>query len=404
MNILIITQYYWPENFRINELSLELSKAGNKVTVLTGFPNYPGGKIYEDFKKNKSIYSYYKAIKIIRIPIIPRGKNNITLFLNYLTFILSGSLLGPIKLCGYKFDLIFIFQTSPIFVGIPSRVISLIKKCPQIIWVLDLWPHTISDLGVLTKKWQLSFIEKISKYIYSKCDVILAQSKSIVKEIKKYKKNKVYYFPNWTESEFINSSNKLAKEIKIKKGILTIIFAGNIGKAQDFPSIIKAVEYLIDKNFNKFRIITIGEGSKKEWLIKKIKERKLSKYFEIFDQYPLARISSFLSHADALLVSLANKKVFNITIPGKMQTYLSSGVPILGMLNGEGASVIKESNSGYVCPAGDYKGLAKLIIKMSYLNKEEKNKLGKNGIYFAKKEFNKSLLLNNLQKLLEEIN
>jgi len=403
LKILIVSQYYWPENFRINEISSELKKEGNDVVILTGYPNYPEGKINEDFLKNPLKYSNFKGIKIIRVPIIPRGKKNLQLIFNYFSFVVSAIFIGIFKLRKYSFDMIFVFQTSPVFVGIPSSLIAFIKKCPQVFYVLDLWPETLTALGIIKSKWQLLIIRNIVKLIYSRCDLILVQSKKFIKEIKKYSKNKVLYFPAWVESEFINSPKGLAKEITCRKNIFTIMFAGNIGKAQDFKSLLKAAEYLVNNYFIKFRIIIIGEGSEKKWLIKEVKEKKLNNYFEILGRYPLNRMPSFFSHADVLLVSLSNKDVFNMTIPGKIQTYLASGKPIIGMLNGEGANIIRESKAGYTCDSGDYKELAKLIIKMSKLNPQSKSLLGKNGLDYCEKEFNKKLLINKLKVLMNNL-
>ena len=181
------------------------------------------------------------------------------------------------------------------------------------------------------------------------------------------------------------------------------MFAGNIGDAQDFPSVINAAVDLVGQQFQEFRIVIIGEGSKKKWLISEIKKEGLTQYFEILNQYPIERMPSFFVHADALLVSLSDCKAFEMTIPGKIQSYLSTGVPLIGMLNGEAAKVIKESNSGYVCNAGDYKKLANLIIKMSKLSKRERKKLGLNGINYSKIHFNKKILLGKLDRLIKQI-
>ena len=403
LNILIVTQYYWPENFRINELSYELKRAGNNVIVLTGHPNYPSGKIFEDFKNKPDKYKIYKGIEIIRVPVIPRGNNRLSLFINYLSFSINGTFLGILKLYKRKIDIVFTFQTSPVSVGIPSSIINSIKKSSQIIWILDLWPETLSAIGIIRKKWQLDIIRRLVSIIYSNCEIILVQSKSFIKKIKNFNKDKIIYFPAWPESDFIKSSKRPAKEIIKKKDIFTILFAGNIGEAQDFPSIIKAAEKLVAKKFYKFRIITVGDGSKKDWLIKEVKRKKLDNYFEILNQYPLERMPSFFAHADSLLVSLKNEEAFNMTIPGKIQTYLTSGIPILGMLNGEGAKTIISSKSGYVCAAGDFEGLSKIIIKMSFITKEKRKELGKNGKSFCRQQFNKERLIDKLQSIIEEL-
>lgn len=376
-------------------------RLGHNVTVLTGYPNYPSGKISKEFLNDKQKYSSYKGVKIIRVPILPRGNTKSQLIINYMSFVFSATFIGIFKLLRYKFDNVFVFQTSPIFVGIPSSIIAFIKKTSQIIWVLDLWPETLSALGIIKRKWQIKTLRIIVNIIYSRCDLILTQSKSFIKEIKKYHNKKVLYFPAWTESVFMDSTKNPAKEITFNREKFTLIFAGNIGDAQDFPSIIKAAIYLIKNKFQKFRIIIIGEGSKKDWLIKEVKKRALSDNFEIFKQYPLERMPSFFAHADALLVSLQDSRAFEMTIPGKIQSYLATGVPLIGMLNGEAAQVIKESNSGYVCNAGDYKALADLIIQMNQLSKKAREELGRNGKDFAIKQFNKESLMLKLEELIK---
>ena len=160
MNILIVSQYYWPENFRINELSRELVKLGNNVTVLTGLPNYPEGKIYKGFSKNKSDFQFYNGVNIIRVPIIPRKKGKFNLLINYISFTFSACFFGIIKILNKKFDLLFVFQTSPVTIGIPSTLISKIKKIPQVFWVLDIWPETLKSVD---KKPYCNFINKITR-------------------------------------------------------------------------------------------------------------------------------------------------------------------------------------------------------------------------------------------------
>ena len=405
MKVLIISQYFWPENFRVNELSEELIKLGHDITVLTGYPNYPKGEIFEEFLNKRTFYRKYKGVKIIRVPIIPRKKGRFQLAINYLSFVFNSILIGYFKLHNKKFDLIFTFQVSPVTVGITSAFFSFIKKCPNIIWVLDLWPDTLSAYGFLKRKWQLNILKIFVNWIYSRCDLILTQSNSFLREIKNYYsiKNNVIFFPSWGEDNLFKKKYPLAKEIK-KKKIFTILFAGNIGEAQDFPNILKAIKELNDNKIKDFRILLVGDGSKKDWVKKQIKKLKIENRFEIYPSYPLDRMPSFFKHADVLLVSLLNKKVFNMTIPGKVQFYLSSGKPIVGMINGEGADLINISKSGFTCNSGDYIQLSKIIGKMITMNPSELKKLGKNGIAYAKREFSKSELIKKLETIMLNTN
>jgi len=400
LKILIISQYFWPENFRVNELVEELLKYGHNITILTGYPNYPEGEIYSEFKKNRSKFEQFNGAEIIRVPILPRKKSKINLSLNYLSFFINSIFFGYFKLRNKDFDLIFTFQLSPITVGITSAFFAKIKKSINVIWVLDLWPDTLVALNILKRKWEIKLFKILVNWIYSKCDLILAQSKNMLDEINLYSgvRNNTVYFPSWGDSDLFKEATEPAPEIKVKN-LFTIIFAGNIGEAQDFPNLIKAVQKLNSENIKNFRIILIGDGSKKDWLLKEIKILRLEKFFEFYKNYPLKRMSSFFIHADALYVSLLNKKVFNMTIPGKIQFYLSAGLPIIGMICGEGAEVIRNSKAGFVCDSGDYVKLCQIIKEIIKLDKNDLNIMGRNGRLYSEREFSKSKLIRKLNKI-----
>ena len=246
MKILIITQYFWPENFRINEVSEELVELGHEVSILTGYPNYPEGEIYSEFKKDHKKFSHYKGAKIIRVPLLARKKNKISLIINYISFLLNSIIFGYFKLKDKKLDIIFTCQLSPVTVGITSAFFSKILNIPQVFWVQDLWPDTLVDLKILKKNWQINLFKILVNWIYSRCDLILAQSKNIQKEIENYPsvKDNIYYFPTWAESDLFLKDSPPATEIK-PKNIFTILFAGNIGEAQDFPTIINAIPIMV---------------------------------------------------------------------------------------------------------------------------------------------------------------
>ena len=401
MKILIISQYFWPENFRINEVSEELVKLGHEVFILTGYPNYPKGEIYSEFRKDQKKFSHYKGAKIIRVPLLARKQNKISLISNYISFLLNSIIIGYFKLKGKELDIIFTCQLSPVTIGVTSAFFSKILNIPQVFWVQDLWPDTLVALKILKKNWQINLFKILVNWIYSRCDLILAQSQNILKEIKNYPsvKDNIYYFPTWAESDLFLKVSPPAPEIKTKN-VFTILFAGNIGEAQDFPNLIKAVRNLISNKVTNFRIIIVGDGSKKEWVKSEVKKLNLEKFFEFYNSYPLEKMPSFFRHADVLLVSLLNKKVFNMTIPGKIQFYLSSGIPIIGMICGSGAEVIKKSKGGFVCDSGDYLSLSKIIQNTILLDKKDLQKIGLKGKEYADKEFSKPILIKKLNKIL----
>ena len=166
MRILIVTQHFWPEDFRINELAIGFIDNGHDVSVLTGYPNYPEGKIYSDFKKDKDGFKEFNSIKITRIPILPRGSSKFTLALNYLSFVLSGMLLGPLLLRKKKFDMIFVFEPSPITVCLPAIFLKYLKSSKLSLWVLDLWPQSLYAVGYLRKNSVIVKLTSISGKVY----------------------------------------------------------------------------------------------------------------------------------------------------------------------------------------------------------------------------------------------
>ena len=190
MRILIVTQYYWPEIFRINDLTDDFVRRGHQVTVLTGVPNYPAGSVFPEYADNPNAYKTYKGVDIVRVPIVVRGKGDFQLFLNYLTFIISSTAIGLFKLRKQSFDSIFVFQPSPITVGLPAIAFRYLKKSPLVFWVLDLWPDTLQAVGAVRSKLILSVIRQLVSFIYNHCDLLLGQSKSFLPHIQKNSNNR----------------------------------------------------------------------------------------------------------------------------------------------------------------------------------------------------------------------
>jgi glycosyltransferase involved in cell wall biosynthesis len=396
MRILIVSQYFWPENFRINDLAKAYIDKGHQVTVLTGLPNYPEGITNPSFKKNPKIFSIYHGISIIRVPIIPRGNKRWSLILNYISFALTASTYGVYKLRKQTFDIIFVYQLSPITVVLPGMVLRRIKKVPMAMWILDLWPETLKAMGIIKSEKCLAIIRYFTNWIYNHCDLILVQSKSFISQIKSSIPHhpNIAYFPAWVDDEF-KQPFKVENE-SISSDIFTIMFAGNIGEAQDFPAILSTVEHL--KNKKNIRWVIVGEGRQAAWVKDQIKQRNLTENIIMVGRHPIEKMPEFFSQADVMLVSLKDEPIFSMTIPGKVQAYLGAGKPILAMLNGEGADIIIKAQAGFVSPAGDSKALAENVLSLMNLSKSSLNKMGDNGRRFSETYFNKNKLLTDLEQ------
>ncbi len=402
LRLLVVTQYFWPENFRINDLVCELVQRGHQVTVLTGVPNYPDGHVHPEYITDVKRFARYEGASVHRVPMLTRGKGGLRLLLNYLSFAISASIVGVWKIRGQHFDVIFAYEPSPITVGLPAVALRFTKKAPLLFWVQDLWPETLQAVGAVRSPLVLSLVGKLVSFIYKRCDVILAQSKSFIPQILKYapSKSRVFFFPNWSDT--VVTSDKLipAPEVPFAPEFFSVMFAGNIGDAQDFPAVLAAAERL---KGHAIRWLIVGDGRMSSWVAEEIKKRALQNRVLMLGRFPSERMPSFFQHADALLVSLKDEPIFEMTIPSKLQTYLSAGIPVVAMLNGEGSDVVHESGSGITCRAGDHEGLAKAVLQLSNTTPDERQEMGRKGRELSQREFDRDTLISRFEGWIGEL-
>ncbi len=333
---------------------------------------------------------------------LARAKGGFRLILNYFSFAISASIFGPFLLKEKKPDIIFVFEPSPVTVGLPAVILGHIKNVPIVFWALDLWPETLSAVGVIHSQRIINLVGHLVRFIYTRCTLVLGQSKGFLNSISKYcdKKEKVRYFPSWAEDIFTTEKTKLAPEVVFQPDIFNIMFAGNIGESQDMPAVLEAASFLRENKH--IRWLIVGDGRKFDWLQKEIKNRNLTDTIILLGRFPVDRMPSFYAHADALLVCLKKGPAFSMTIPGKLQSYLFSGTPVLAMLDGEGAAIVEEAKAGLACPAGDSRSLAENVLKMTIMPKEELKIFGSNGRAYAQKEFGRNQLMQKMENLLKE--
>ncbi len=402
MKILIVTQYFWPEYFQINDFTTELVNRGNEVSVLTGLPNYPNGKFFRGYSFLSKRKEYYNGITIYRSPLISRGSDSkIKLILNYISFAFLASI--RLMFIKKKFDKIIVYAPSPITVGIPGIIAKYKFKAPVYLWVQDLWPESISSAGGISNRHIIKIVNQLTILIYKYSNKILVQSKGFIPYVLKQgvDENKIIYFPNSTESyhKKVSKDNEFKK--LIPKGETTLMFAGNIGESQGFETIVRSAFYLKNLGY-QLNYVILGDGRKKESIIKKIKELGVEKSFFFLGSFPIENIPYFLTHADALLVTLKKSKNFSLTIPSKIQTYMANSKPIIASLDGEGARVIIESKCGFVSPSEDYVSFSKSIINFLKLNHKEREVMGSNARKYFDNEFERSKQLDQITSILNK--
>ena len=393
MRILVITQYFWPESFRINELVLDLHARGHEIMVFTGMPNYPQGKYFKDYSIFKRYNENYKGVSIKRVPIIPRGSGNkFVLSLNYLSFVLSTCIFLPFRL-SEKYDLIFVYEPSPITVCLPAILVKKIRKIPILFWVQDLWPESLSATEAIKSRKLLQSISRLVKFIYNSCDLILVQSRAFNNSIKDFgiADDKIKYFPNSAESVYFPIKNIKDNNYKniLPKGF-KVIFAGNIGAE-------------ILKEYSTIQWIIIGNGRRKVWLENEIKKQNMESNVHLLGQKPLEEMPYYFAEGDILLATLKRDPIFSLTIPSKIQSYLACGKPIVASIDGETANIIKESGAGIAIEAEDAKGLAEAILKLYNMQEKEREEMGKFGREYFEKHFESTKLIAKLENWMLEI-
>lgn len=404
MKILIVSQYFWPENFRINDLAAGLIERGHYVTVYTGLPNYPEGSFYKGYHLLPPLREQYQGARIIRAPLIPRGRGGgVRLTLNYLSFAVSASLLAPL-LCGRDFNLIFVFEPSPVTIGIPALVLKKLTKSPIVFWVQDLWPESLIATGAVRSPWILGAVGKLVRYIYDGCDRILVTSRDFVCSVSERvaDKSKIRYFPQYGESVYRKLELPTdAPERRLVPDGFVVMFAGNIGAAQDFGTILDAFEQL--KGYRDVQLVVIGEGRMKSWVEVEVARRGLEASVSLLGRYPVEAMPRFFALADLLLVTLKKDPVFRLTVPAKIQSYLACGKPLIAALEGEGARIVQEAGAGLVVPCEDSSALAAAILRLRSYSLDERNQLGENGLRYYAENFDRERLLDRLEGWMEQL-
>jgi glycosyltransferase involved in cell wall biosynthesis len=400
LKLLVVTQYFHPENFRVNELVAEMVKRGHEVTVLTGLPNYPQGRFFEGYGWHGPKRELFAGATVFRVPLIPRGNGGgLRLVLNYLSFALFASLAALWRLPRQQ-DVIFVFEVSPVTVGLPAIVAAWRSNAPILFWVLDLWPQSLQATGVVRADWAIKLVARGVRWIYSHCELVLGQSHAFLDNIRELgvASIRLRYFPNWIEAEYeaMPPLPDTAEEDEFR-----IVYAGNIGIAQDFPAIIEAAT-LLAKSSPSVRWVLAGDGRLTTWVKAEVSKRGLADKFEFLGQLPSACMPELFAGAGALLVTLRSDPVFSLTIPGKVQSYLASGRPILAMIDGEGARIIKDSDGGLTAAAGDSAQLARLAMQLVAMPADELAAMGQRARQFALREFGRQLLCDRLEGWLQE--
>ena len=399
MRILLVTQYFYPENFKSNDVAFELARRGYDVTVLTGLPNYPGGKVFDGygiFRKRKETIN---GVKVLRTLVVPRGKGGgVRLALNYMSWAFIASVWAFFMSLFNRYDAVIVHETSPITQGFPALAVKWMRRVPMYFWVLDLWPESLQAAGNINNRHVLGFFAWVAKLMYRNSEKILISSRGFRESIldKGDFEDKLVYFPNWAEDVFAASTDVQVPDLPDG---FKIMFAGNVGEAQDFDNVLRAAMLLKGTGV---RLIVLGDGRKKAWADSFVAENGLEDVVFMMGRHPLETMPAFFSQADVLFLSLKNDYIFSLTAPAKLQAYMASGKPVLAMVDGEARNLIEDAECGLSCAAGDYEAFAQCVLTIKSMSADKRAGMGRNGKKYFDKYFRKDKCIDSLCNLLND--
>lgn len=399
LNIIIISQNFFPENFKSNDIAFDLKNRGHNVTVLTGIPHYPFGKYFKGYSILNKRIEVINGVKVYRCFQIPRGKrfSKYLLPFTYLSFMFFSSFWAVYLSFRNKYDLVFVHQVSPITQTLPAILIKKIQRIPLVIWVLDLWPEAYISGSGKKNLFILNLLNKYVLYSYNNCDKILISSKGFEKPIKSnfHQHDKIQYFPNWAEDVFEVFDLKQIPELP--NGFI-IMLAGNLGVSQNLENLMKVA---LELRGEEIRWVIIGDGSKKEWLDMFVKKNDLYSSVFLLGKFPIELMSSFYDQADLMLLSLGNEYVeLKQVVPARLQSYMAVGKPVLGFLDGEAANIIMDAECGFVVSSNDINGMVSLLTNIINSQIDNLPKLGQNAKLYYEMNFKKKKCLDNLEKII----
>lgn len=400
-SILVVSQYFYPEQFRVNDICTELKARGYEVTVLTGIPNYPQGEYYEGYSKTERREEVWNGIRIIRLPIEARKKGSLRLGINYLSFVREGR--KWIRRNKVDADIVFTYEVSPMTQALVGVRYAKKHHIPHLLYVTDLWPENVEVITGIHNKLFLGAIQKMTDHIYHHSRRILTSSRSFISAIKKRKVSEedLEFWPQYAE-DFYKPGSVPAENLIPQDGKLNLVFAGNIGYAQGLGILADAAVCLKDEKL-PVRFSIAGDGRFLPELKKIIDEKGVQDMFNFIGRRPAEEMPAIFAAADALLITLSRSKVFSITIPAKLQSYLACGKPVLVSADGEVQEIVEQADAGLVSAAEDASGLAANVKTFSRLTDERKKEMSRNALAYYERYFDRSKLMNRLETVMQEL-
>lgn len=412
MKILFVCQYFYPEVFRGNDIVFHWTEEGHEVHVVCGVPNYPKGKFFEGYglfkRRHEEIVQDISGNKkfkgrvcVTRLPIIPRGNNKIMLMLNYFSYFVMAWVWMLFHALFHKYDRVFVQQLSPVMMSAPGVLYKRLRKTPLYTWVLDLWPESLTAAGGISNKWVLKFFRHYVESEYRHSDKILISSRSFERSVLGYGdyKEKIVYFPQWADSnENDNHNGNQNENLPVLPEGFKLMFAGAVGEAHGFECTMEAAR--MTKEYKEIKWVIVGDGRRLDWVHSFVGENGLEETVLTLGRFPAETMPWFFDQADVMLVTLSDDPLFRLYAPAKISSYMAAGKPIVAVLNGEGAEVIRNADCGWTLAAGDAEGFARLAVELSQMDRSVLEEKGRNALKYYNAHYVKEDCLSRLDGLM----
>lgn len=400
MKILVVCQHYWPENFRVTEICETLVQQGHQVTALVGLPNYPTGIIPQEYRHHRNRRQSRNGVEIYRCFEIGRRQTKIGLAINYVSYMLSACLKGLFLHRDY--DVIYAFSTSPVLMSYPGVWLKKWFHKKLCIYVLDIWPACLAAMNVAEDALLYKIMKRVSRHIYSSADCLLYSSYPFREYLKKVHNIDVKaenYLPQFADDVTAIADNA-ADETSKKSGALHLVFAGNLGQVQGIETLLQAAALL---KAEQVCWHIVGDGAVYSQMKEMAEQLQLEGCVTFYGRRPLEEMPAYFTMADALLVSMKRNALMNDTLPGKVQSYMASGKPILAPIAGEAARVIEQAGAGFVCEPENPHALAETVRRFMALSTQERAKMGENARDYYNLHFSKAVHMQHLTACLQQL-
>ena len=385
MRILLLTQWFEPEpTFKGLTFAKALRDAGMEVEVLTGFPNYPIGRLYPGYRIRLIQHEEIEGINVTRVPLYPsHDRSVLRRIANYLSFAISAFIYGAFF--ARKVDVIYAYH-PPLSVGAVAVLLKFLRGWRVVLDVQDLWPDTLRATGMLNNERVLSMIGSAAGLIYRWTDVVVVLSKGFQDRLisRGVPRAKVEVIHNWADEEKLRNCEDVISFANSAKASFNILFAGNIGSAQSLDAVVDAAVLLRERK-SHVRFIFLGTGLEVDSLRNEVKARGLDNV-EFLQPVPMEQVGAYLKSADALLVHLRRDELFEITIPSKTQAYMAVGKPILMAVQGEASDLVRRAGCGLLAAPQDPVSLANAADRLSKMTNEDLFEMGRSGLQFYENE------------------